>query len=100
MGRAFTCTRTHIHTPHTTLCRKCLDTCISALSIGHRLPTHRFVDLRNEAGLMPLHFAVWGAQPDCVRVLLSYRADITARSNLDYMAQVGLGSAFRIGRGL
>jgi hypothetical protein len=38
----------------------------------HGLATGRYVDLRNEAGLQPLHFAVWGGYVETAKLLLQY----------------------------
>ncbi|KAJ9512463.1 hypothetical protein QJQ45_013027 [Haematococcus lacustris] len=48
----------------------------------------RLVDLKNEAGLTPLHGSVWGGQLDASRCLLSYQADPAARSTADSCAHV------------
>mmetsp|Transcript_36791 Transcript_36791/g.81832 ORF Transcript_36791/g.81832 Transcript_36791/m.81832 type:complete len:516 (-) Transcript_36791:2973-4520(-) len=48
----------------------------------------RFVDLVNEAGLMPLHFAVWGGKLDAAKVLRSHNAQLVVRTVLDSTAEV------------
>ncbi|KAL6760492.1 ankyrin repeat-containing domain protein [Haematococcus lacustris] len=48
----------------------------------------RLVDLKNEAGLTPLHGSVWGGQLEASRCLLSYQADPAARSTADSCAHV------------
>ncbi|MEW5304514.1 MAG: hypothetical protein WDW36_007123 [Sanguina aurantia] len=49
---------------------------------------NRFVDLKNEAGLMPLHFAVWGGQPEAVRSLMGCKSRLNPRSSTDSLALV------------
>ncbi|GAX79644.1 hypothetical protein CEUSTIGMA_g7085.t1 [Chlamydomonas eustigma] len=48
----------------------------------------RFAEMQNEAGLQPIHFAVWGGHVDVVKVLLSYKAKLDAVSKADSTALV------------
>eukprot|EP00798_Chlamydomonas_sp_ICE-L_P021327 gene21326-28259_t len=47
----------------------------------------RIVDLQNEAGLQPLHFAVWGAQEEAASVLLNRGARLLGRATADSVAE-------------
>ena len=44
--------------------------------------------MKNEVGLQPIHFAVWGGHLDVVRVLHSYKARLDGQSTRDSVAEV------------
>ena len=48
----------------------------------------RFAEMRNEVGLQPLHFAVWGGHQDAAKVLVTYKAKIDCQSSGDSVAEV------------
>lgn len=56
--------------------------------LHEKLATGRFVEFRNESGLTPMHFAVWGGHKRAVQLLASYGATLEERSGSDSTAEV------------
>ena len=48
----------------------------------------RYVTVRNESGLQPIHFAAWGGHVDVARVLISYRSPFMSKTYKDSTAEV------------
>ncbi|KXZ45740.1 hypothetical protein GPECTOR_51g726 [Gonium pectorale] len=55
---------------------------------GHGDKAKRYTDLRNEAGLMPLHFAVWAGQRDVAATLFAAKCRLNATSHSDSLGLV------------
>jgi ankyrin repeat protein len=62
--------------------------------------TCRLAEVRNEAGLTPLHFAVWGGSLATLSALAEHRPDLVGRSIADSMAQVCLFVCVCLGGGM
>ncbi|GIL59195.1 hypothetical protein Vafri_13884 [Volvox africanus] len=55
---------------------------------GHGDKNKRYTDLRNEAGLMPLHFAVWAGKRDAAVTLVAAKCRLNATSHSDSLGLV------------
>ena len=69
-------------------CLRCDITHENAVVLHTTPPVSRFVDIRSESGMSPLHFAVWYDQVHLVQVLASRGADLIVKSSCRYCAEL------------